>query len=157
MGRKQELVVVPIEWGGRDANKNFRITEMPATRSEKWGMRALLMLRGSGERVPDNVQGLGMVGVAILGINVFLRGEMNFEALEPLLDEMMTCVEIVRDPRHPDVATPLVSDDDIEEVQTRLWLRSEVLRVHTGFSPADALSTLVAAIQAPPESTLPNT
>ncbi len=153
---KKETVVVPAEWGGRDANKNFLITEMPASKAEKWGMRAILLLRGSGERMPDNVQGLGMVGVAILGINVFLRGEMSFTNLEPLLDEMMTCVKIIRDPRHPTFATELVSESDIEEVQTRLWLRSEVLRLHTGFSPADALSNLLAAIRAP-ASNLPTT
>lgn len=146
---KSTTVKVPAEWGGRDANKLFKITEMPATQAEKWGWRAILLLRGSGERMPDNVQGLGIVGVAILGINVFLRGEMSFVNLEPLLDEMMTCVKIVRDPRHPDVATDVIADLDIEEVQTRLWLRSEVLKLHTGFSPADALSTLLDAIRAP--------
>lgn len=154
---KQETVVVPAEWGGRDAGKHFQITEMPATKAEKWGMRAILLLRGSGERMPDNVQGLGMIGVAILGINVFLRGEMSFTNLEPLLDEMMTCVKLIRDPRHPSVATEIVSDSDIEEVQTRLWLRSEVLRLHTGFSPADALSKLLDGIRAAPASNLPNT
>ena len=146
---KSVTVQVPAEWGGRDANKNFLITEMPATQAETWGWRALLLLRGSGERMPDNVQGLGMVGVAVLGINVFLRGEMSFTNLEPLLDEMMTCVKIVRDPRHPNVATDIVADIDIEEVQTRLWLRSEVLKLHTGFSPADALSKLLEGIRAP--------
>jgi hypothetical protein len=156
MGLKSQTVVVPSDWGARDAGKHFLITEMPATKAEKWGMRAILMLRGSGERVPDNAVGLGMVGVAILGINVFLRGEMKFEQIEPLLDEMMECVKIIRDPRHPDVATPLVTESDIEEVQTRLWLRSEVLRLHTGFSPADALSKLLDTIRAP-ASNLPNT
>lgn len=146
---KSVTVQVPAEWGGRDQNKHFKITEMPATQAEKWGWRALLLLRGSGERMPDNVQGLGMVGVAVLGINVFLRGEMSFTNLEPLLDEMMTCVKIVRDPRYPDVVTDLMPDHDIEEVQTRLWLRSEVLKLHTGFSPADALSKLLEGIRAP--------
>lgn len=152
---KSVTVQVPAEWGGRDKNKHFLITEMPATQAEKWGWRALLLLRGSGERMPDNVQGLGMVGVAVLGINVFLRGEMSFTNLEPLLDEMMVCVRIVRDPRHPEVATDIVPDIDIEEVQTRLWLRSEVLKLHTGFSPADALSKLLDGIRAP-ASTSPN-
>lgn len=149
--RKSEIVVVPSWPGNRDGGKSFRITEMSATRAEKWAMRALLMLKGSGERIPSNVQGLGMVGIAILGLNVFLQGSIRPEDLEPLMDEMLTCVEIIRDPRHPEVATPLVSDDDVEEVQTRLWLRSEVLRVHTNFSPAEALSKLISAIQAPPQ------
>lgn len=149
MARKSETVTVPKWEGNRDSGKMFLITEMPAARAEKWALRALLLLKGSGERIPDNLQGLGMVGVAILGINVFLQGSIRAEDLDPLMDEMFSCVSIVRDPRHPDVATAIVSDDDVEEVQTRLWLRSEVLRVHTNFSPAEALWRLISAIQEP--------
>lgn len=144
--RKTENVTIPKWEGNRDAGKVFKITEMPAARAEKWALRALLMLKGSGERIPDNVQSLGMVGVAIVGLNVFLQGNINAADLDPLMDEMMTCVEIARDPKHPEVSSPIVSDADIEEVQTRLWLRSEVIRIHTNFSVADALSTLISTI-----------
>lgn len=150
--RKKELVTVPQWSGNRDAGKKFLITEMPAERAEKWGMRALLLIQNSGQQIPPNVQGLGMVGVAILGLNVFLQGTIKPDALEILMDEMMTCVQVVRDNSHPDIATPIVSDDDVEEVQTRMWLRSEVLRVHTNFSPAEALSRLISAIQTPATS-----
>lgn len=153
MARKTEIVIVP-KWDdtNRDVGKHFLITEMPAAKAEKWAMRALLLLAGSGERIPTNVQGLGMVGVAILGINVFLQGTIRPEDLDPLMDEMFTCVQFIRDPKHPEVVTSIVSDDDVEEVKTRLWLRSEVLRLHTGFSPADALSSLISALQAPETS-----
>lgn len=147
--RKRETVVIPRWEGNRDAGKVFVVTEMPAAQAEKWAMRALLLLRNSGERVPDNVEGLGMIGVARIGLNVWLTGTIDAAALEPLMDEMFTCVQLVRDPANPDFATAIVSDDDVEEVQTRLWLRSEVLRVHTGFSPADALSRLMAAAMTP--------
>jgi len=146
--RKVETVTVP-EWGDRDRGKMFRITEMPSARAEKWGIRAIMLLNGSGERIPEGIAGRGMEAIAIVGINVFLQGTIKQEHLDPLLDEMMTCVEVIRDKSHPEVATALVSDDDIEEVKTRLWLRSEVLRLHVGFSPADALSALMSAILTP--------
>lgn len=149
MARKHEIVTVPSWEGNRDAGSQFLITEMSAAAAEKWGLRAFLLLKGSGERIPDSVAGLGMVGVAIIGLNVFLQGNIKPEDLEPLLDEMMECVKKVRDPRKPELATPLVSEDDIEEVATRLWLRSEILRIHTGFSPAESLSKLISAIQMP--------
>jgi hypothetical protein len=66
---------------------------------------------------------------------------------------MFTCVKMIRDPKSKDkmtgepIASDIVSDDDIEDVQTRAWLRSEVLRVHTGFSPADALLSLIQSIK----------
>lgn len=157
MGRKVETIKVPAEWGERDAGKIFRVTEMSAAQAEKWAMRALMLLRGSGERIPANIQGFGMIGVAILGFNVFMNAQIRPDELEPLLDEMMTCVQIVRDPKNLEVATDLVSADDIEEVRTRLWLRSEILRLHTNFSPADALSTFLSAIQAASASISENT
>lgn len=157
-GRRSEVVVATQ---GRDKGKHYLITEMPSARSEKWAYKAFLLIRNSEERIPQNVTNLGMVGVAILGFNIWLRGKIDFKELEPLLDEMMECVKIVRDTRAVDkvtggpVATDLVSDDDIAEPATRAWLRSEVLRVHTGFSLSEALSMLWSEIRASPSSNTP--
>jgi hypothetical protein len=152
MGRKVEDVVVP-QWGLRDDGNTYRITEMPAAAAEKWAYRLFIVLKGTTGQVPDDVARLGMVGVAIRGLNVILEADIEFEKFEALLDEMMTCVQIVRDINTPDPTTgmPLATKllpDDIQEVQTRAWLRSEVLRVHTGFSFAGALSTLLQATRA---------
>lgn len=150
--RKVETVRVPADGFGRDAGKLFRITEMSANQAEKWAVRALLLLAGSGGEIPESVIGMGMEGIALTGINVFLRSPIQYEKLEPLLDEMMTCVQVVRDSRTPDVATAIASPDDIEEVATRAWLRGEVLRIHTGFSAAAALSALISKIMTPPNT-----
>lgn len=163
MPRKQEVVVVPAWPGNRDGGKQFLITEMSAAKAEKWAYRLFIALKGAGERIPENVAAMGMVGLAIAGLNVFLRAPVKAEDVEPLMDEMMTCVTIVRDPKAVDkdtggpVGTELVSDDDIEEVQTRAWLRSEVVRVHTGFSPAGALSSLISAATSAAEEGSPAT
>ena len=147
---KTEDVRVP-EWpGGRDNGKVFRITEMRAAQAEKWGWRMLLALNRAGGEIPQNVQNLGMVGVAILGINTFLRGNIKFEELEPLFDEMMECVQAVLDPKkHSEVAMKIPLDH-VQDARTIAWLRSEVLRVHTGFSPAAALSALISAVMVRP-------
>lgn len=138
-GRKTELVRVP-EWGGRDAGKIFKITEMAAGPAEKWALRFILALKGTTAAIPESLAPYGMIAIAIRGINSFLASDVDYSKLEPLLDEMFSCIEIVRDIAHPTVASALISDDDIEEVRTRGWLRSEVLRLHTGFSFLDALS-----------------
>lgn len=156
--RKQETVVVPSWEGNRDAGKHFIITEMPAAQAEKWALRAFLALKGTAGEVPPEVMSMGMVAVAWRGLNTFLAADVDPAKIGAVLDEMMTCVKIIRDPRAVDkntggvVATEIVSDDDIEEVQTRLWLRSEVLRVHTGFSPADALFRLLSLASAVPQA-----
>lgn len=153
---------VPPEWGRRDAGKHFLITEWPAERAEKWALAALMAFnRGGGEFGVEHAIGRGMEGIAVIGVQTFLRGQMRAEETIPLLDQLLECVQLVRDPAARDVATglpvatPIVSPDDVEEVQTRLWLRSEVLKLHTGFSPGDALSTLISAIMtaAPSQST----
>lgn len=151
--RKTEIVTVPAWPGGRDAGKHFRVTEMPAAQAEKWAMRALIALNQSKASIPLELRGIGMEGIFLVGLNIFLQGDIKPEVLEPLMDEMFSCVKIVRDPKSKDkttgepIATDLVSEDDIEDVQTRAWLRSEVLRVHTGFSPGDALLSLIQSIR----------
>lgn len=129
--RKTAEVVVSEE--GRDKGKIFVLTEMPASQAEKWAGRALLVAAQSGADI-GNVRA-GMAGVAVLGISSILGAK--FSDVEPLLDEMFRCVRIkttsgiVRD----------LIEDDIEEVETRVRLRQEVLTLHLGFSVAAALST----------------
>lgn len=150
--RKTATVTVELE--GRDKGKIFLLTEMPAAAAEKWALRMFVALKGSGSEVAESVVRLGMVGVALSGLNVFLRADVDPKVLEPLLDEMLTCIKIVRDPNRPDIATPMRPDFDIDEVSTLLWLRSEVIRLHTNFSPAEALSTLISTAMKLPSSTM---
>jgi len=130
--RKTAIVTITDE--GRDKGKVFKITEMPAAQAEKWGIRALLVLQNAGVELPETVKGSGLAGVATLGAAQFFK--LPFDDIEPLLDEMMGCVMVIRDPAHPETAFPLVSDD-IEEIPTRLKLRAEVIKLHLDFlSPA---------------------
>jgi hypothetical protein len=139
MSRRVETIVVP-QWGTRDDGKHFVITEMAASRAEKWAYRFILAIKGTTAQIPEELASLGMVAIAIRGINAVLAADIEWEKVEPLLEEMTSCITFVRDPKHPDVTSPIVSPDDIEEVRTLGWLRSEVLRVHTGFSLLEALS-----------------
>jgi hypothetical protein len=142
--RKSERVSVPATWGERDAEKVFVLTEMSALKAEKWLYRLMSAFNSSNASLPGNVAGIGWEGLAVFGINAFFQSNVSFEKVEPLLDELMDCVAIIRDRRGaPDVATKLVSAD-IEEVKTVMWLRSEVIKLHTGFSLADALSELIS-------------
>lgn len=161
MGRKVEDVTVPAEWGGRDKGKVFRITESSAAEAEKWALRLGIVLKGTTAAIPESLAPLGMIAVAIRGFNSFLAADVDFNKLEPLLDDMMKCIQLVRDPSARDqktgdlIASALVSDDDIEEVKTRVWLRSEVLRIHTNFSFVEAALTWIGTMNPPADS--PNT
>lgn len=150
--RKSEVVEVPSEWGGRDAGKKFLITEWSADRAEHWAIRCLIAYNRGGGQVPMEAIGGGMEAIFLLGVNTFLRGQMQASEVIPILDELMECVKIIRDPkaRAPDgsiIASDIIpGGEDIAEAKTRLWLRSEVIRLHTNFSPAEMLWSLISAV-----------
>ncbi len=153
MPRRVEIVVVP-EWGERDKGKKFEIREAPALQAEKWFWRLVIALKGTAGEIPQEVASFGIVGVAIRGVNTFLAADVDFAKLDPLLDELMTCVKFVRDASVADKTTgrplaTLITADDIEEIKTIAWLRSEVLRIHTNFSLADGLMKLVTSVMNP--------
>lgn len=127
---------ITIEADGRDQGKVFVLREMPASQAEKWAMRALLSVARSGIDI-GQAAGQGMQGIALMGVSALLAA--SWEDAEPLLDEMMSCIEIQPDPTKPNIVRPLI-EDDIEEVRTRINLRREVLELHVGFSLSGVVS-----------------
>jgi len=133
----RRVIEVKIEAAGRDHGKIFVITEMSALKAEKWGARALNAMSKSLGGFPDELMSAGMSGLTAVAISAFARAD--YAAIEPLLDEMFDCIKI----KEPAIErTP--TDDDIEEVATRIKLREEVLELHLGFFKA-AISWIMAA------------
>jgi hypothetical protein len=130
-----------VEASGRDQGKIFRLTEMSAFATEVWAAKALLALLNAGVDIPDNVKDAGLAGLASIALSAL--GKMPAESLIPLMEEMMTCVQAVPDPRNP-LPRPLFPDD-IEEVMTLLKIRKELLELHLGFSLAAKLSSSTAS------------
>ncbi len=136
--RKSKHYVVP-ETGGRDDKKKFLLTEMPATQAEKWAAKAFLALSNTRLEIPVDIVQLGMAGIALIGFQAFRNS--SFVDLEPLMDEMFGCVQIVPPSGQP---RDLI-EEDIEEVKTRLELRKELMELHMGFTFADVASKLTAS------------
>lgn len=142
--RKTSIVTISEE--GRDFGKVFLLTEMPAAKAEKWAIRAVLAAAKSGLDMPEGIEQAGMAGIAVLCLQALPH--LNFYDAEPLLDEMFECVQCIPDAKIPNVVRPLI-DDDIEEIKTRLRLRSEVLQLHVGFSIPGETSKSTLATPAP--------
>ena len=128
---------VRIEGDSRDTGKIFVITEMAAAQGEAWAARIFLGLMASGQQVPFGLAEMGMAGLAEMGFRG-LSG-IKWELAEPLLNEMMQCVQIrVK----ADTIRPLLENEpgqinaDIEEISTRVKLRYEWFKLHLGFSLA---------------------
>lgn len=139
MARK--TAIITIDSPGRDLGRVFEITEMSATKAERWATRALLALLRSGVEIPEDIASAGLAGVAAMGVKAF--SGLAYADAEPLLEEMMSCVVVVPDPTRPHVKRPIRNDDDIEEISTLLRLREEVITLHTGFSLGDFRSRLM--------------
>ncbi len=133
MARKTATITITAE--GRDKGKKFILTEKSAQAAEEWAGRALFAMMNAGVEIPPDIAAAGLAGVAALGIESLTK--ISFDAVKPLLDDMMECVQIQPS---ANVVRALI-EDDIEEVATRLELRKEVLSLHLSFFTAGAGST----------------
>lgn len=131
----------------RDKGKWYFLTEMPSAQTERWARRAIMALIKSGMEVPDEIAQAGIAGIAQLGLKAF--GGIDEAIAESLLVEMFECVQFIPDPSHPDTVRAIMTDDDIEEVPTRVQLRLEVFALHTGFSMAEIRSKWTSATTKP--------
>jgi len=124
MARKETTFVADT---GRDAGKQFLITEMSASKAENWAFRVILAIGNAGIEIPEGLAAQGMSGLLAIGYMNLLK--IPFEAAEPLLNEMMDCVQII-----PSVNVKRkLFEDDIEEVITRLQLRKSIWDLHMDF------------------------
>lgn len=111
---------------GRDAGKKYQITEMPAEAAEWWAFRALQAVASS--EVDLNLQA-PLAELARQGMKAL--ASVSPAQAKPLLDEMMSCVQILV----PATQKPrALLDGDIEDVKTRFLLRKAVIELHLGFS-----------------------
>lgn len=112
---------------GRDIGKKFIITEMPAAKIDNWAMRVLLALAGAGIDIAEAKE--GMVGLARVAFGAL--GNIPHDVALPLLDELLSCVEIV-----PQGGSPRPLDLDLGDIEdfTNLWaFRKEVFNLHVDF------------------------
>jgi hypothetical protein len=150
MARKTKTV--QIEGEGRDQGKVFFLTELPSSQIEEWASRALFAMMNCGVEVPDDLLKAGLAGLMAIGIKSLSK--VPYEMAKPLLDEIMSCVAIIPDPRQPAVKRgymgvgPMI-EDDIEEVSTRLILKKSVFDLHMDFFTGAARSKQEAAAEAP--------
>jgi len=132
MARKETTFVADT---GRDTGKQFLITEMSASKAENWAFRVILAIGNAGIEIPEGLAAQGMSGLLAIGYMNLLK--IPFEAAEPLLNEMMDCVQIIPS---ANLKRKLI-EEDIEEVATRLQLRKAIWGLHMDFFLEENQST----------------
>lgn len=130
MALKEQIVTITA--AGRDKGKQYLITEADPFRTEAWCTRAMFAAMNAGVDIPENIANAGLAGVVALGAKAL--GLVPYDAAKPLLDEMLTCVQYKV---AGGVTRPLGFDGDIEEVSTILFLRKEIVTLHTDFFTED--------------------
>ena len=143
MARKETTFVAD---SGRDTGKTFLITEMSASQAENWAFRVILAIGNAGIEIPEGLAAQGMSGLMAVGYMNLLK--IPFNDAKPLLDEMMSCVQIMPS---PNLKRALI-EEDIEEVVTRLQLRKEIWSLHTSFFLEENKSTLESSPQDNPQT-----
>src|ERR1700751_4084213 len=144
MGRRTKEVTLT---DGRDKGRAFLLTEMAADQGERLALRALLAISRSGVNVPPQLFDSGWAGLAAMMPYLFVIGFQGlagarWEELEPLLAEMMACVQYAPGHGHPPQAIKTGDLCQIEEVKSFLKLRKMVLELHLDPSEAAALQTM---------------
>jgi hypothetical protein len=120
---------VVIQTDGRDKGKTFRVLEMSAWDAERWATRAFFAAMNAGVEIDERVARSGMAGIAAAGLGAF--GKVPYEKMQPLLDELLTCVTIRFGTGELDHRRMML--EDVEEPGTILQLRAEALNLHINF------------------------
>jgi hypothetical protein len=129
-----------VQEEGRDKGKVFHIKEMDAYSAQKWAVKLGSALINAGFPITEDILRGGMAAAFTLGFNSIRN--LKPDDMMSVLDDLMTCVTIIRDVRNPQV-TFKIGPDDIEEVSTRFLLAWEVFKLQTNFSTAAAKSTSI--------------
>ncbi|MGZ8442538.1 MAG: hypothetical protein ACXWXZ_03980 [Candidatus Binatia bacterium] len=123
---------------GRDKGKAFQITEMGASRAQRWARRTFSGMIRAGFEVPQEIVDMGIAGLFSMGFKSFFS--IDDDRQDQLFNELMTCVRIIPDPAKPNVIRDLI-EEDIEEYVTRFKLEWEVINLHVDFLAIAAPST----------------
>ena len=125
---------------GRDAGKQFILTEMSAEAAEWWAIRVGRALAVAGVDLPDDWENAATAQLVVLGFAAIAG--LPEPTLKALLDEAFQCVQF--QPGNAKIPTQALIPGDgsqIEEVKTRWQLRQALWYLHTGFSPAGVVPT----------------
>ena len=129
---------ITIDKEGRDKGKVFELTEMPAFQAERWANRLIFAIMNAGVDIPQEMMTGGMAAIASAG-PVFMEAVMRalsqvpYDVAEPLIEELMACVQIVPDPSKQIVRALNMDASDIEELSTIYKLKWETIKLHTDF------------------------
>ena len=144
--RKQKIITLT----DRDHEMTFRITEMPASRFERWILRAGLLLVKTGiisaDDLSDSADARKALATNLLRNGITALGRLDVDEAMPLLDELLECCEEQIGKQYIKM-TPDIVDTKIQDFKTLLILRKEAFTLHVDFFGAESPSGSQSATQ----------
>ena len=149
----RETRTITIDKEGRDKGKTFVLTEMPASRLEKWAARVLVAaFSGEAPAAVMEASRVSNAGALASALNHVLAG-LDWKTVEPLYDELLAGIVFVPNPSKPGATIQLRPDNVdnfVEEVSTLVHLRLSVLELNFAFfSPAAGLFSRLTQAKVP--------
>jgi len=130
--RKEKMITLD----DRGNKLTFRIKEMPAMKLESWLLKAGLLLAGSGmfdsKDISSPGEAIQKAGAVLSTGGVSALGGIDFDKLQPLLDDLLRCCVRV-DAGIEQEMTPEIVDGVIEDIRTLFALRKEALALNLDF------------------------
>ena len=123
--RKEKIYTIEK---GEDAGKTFLLKRMPMMQADRWAQKALFAIAHSGVDASGLDLKGGMVEMAKLAFSAL--GGIDPDTGGELLDELLTCVQIIPSGGEP---RNMIIDSDIEDLRTLFVLRKEVFALHVDF------------------------
>jgi hypothetical protein len=144
MARKTSTIT--IDKKNRDKGKSFFLTEMDAWQAYDWAGRVFFALMNTGADIPQPMIDAGMAGIAVMSQSDFMRfvfsmmAKVPYAEAKPILDHLLTCAEILPNPKDDRIKRAIM-EDDIEELSTILTIQKAVFGLHFGFFGQGGSST----------------
>lgn len=141
----REKRIVTIDDAGREIT--FSVQQMPALKLEKWIYKTAIQLAKAngaeiaGESITDAKAAIkkleaGDKDGSGMGWIIQTVGGLDFDKVEPLLDELLSCVKVIPDANNSAVEmalTPATIEGQIESPLTLMKIRVETLKVNFSF------------------------
>lgn len=134
---------IPTE--GADKGKVFVITRMSAFQADQWARRLIKAIARTGKEVSEDHINMGILGLT--GITLSIYGRLEDDITERSLNELLSCVKIIRDPRLSNMPPMEIMEEDFEDPKTLQKIYEEAFKLNVDFLKAAAslISPLAAA------------
>lgn len=127
----RKSTIITLEDDGK--NLTFKITQMSARQQERWQNRLIMLLTGADLNLDGLLKQLKKGEYEAI---LKLIGSIGYDKIEPLYDELLSCVAHVPDPNNPGFAvqlTPENVDTIVGEWQNLYKLRIAALKNNYSF------------------------